>query len=315
VIHLIFLVLSYIIPVVSAQSILHDSRVQNKIMVGRSLSNIQLKNTENESREIPDFGKKVVIVFYTDPDCKDINDHDYRSKYTPALYLNSLDKKSTDKIISKCHQNKITVNEALITAFLYSIQKTDEKHIGKTDEVGVAINVRNELTPHPGESMGNFVSGILVKIKYDYSSSYWQNVRTIGIKLKKKLRNPKSRFGVLNLLAALDPELIDSIGFAKYGNYDNMVSKKLADIIGERTIDKGIGVTNLGKFDMKLINSRFEINDVVFIQPTYPANDINIGVLTLNNRMTFCLRFLKSDKSYELVDKIFCDAIRLLADN
>jgi predicted transcriptional regulator len=74
VIHLIFLVLSYIIPVVSAQSILHDSRVQNKIMVGRSLSNIQLKNTENESREIPDFGKKVVIVFYTDPDCKDIND-------------------------------------------------------------------------------------------------------------------------------------------------------------------------------------------------------------------------------------------------
>jgi len=120
---------------------------------------------------------------------------------------------------------------------------------------------------------------------------------------------------VLNLLAALDPELIDSISFAEYRNFHNKVSKKLANIVGERTVDKGIGVTNLGKFDMEIINSGFEIHNVVFIQPAYPANDINIGVLTLNNRMTFCLRYLKSDKSYELVNKIFCDAISLLTDN
>jgi predicted transcriptional regulator len=50
------------------------SYAQTKIIVGNSLSNIQLKNTENENREIPDIGKKVVIIFYTDPDCKDIND-------------------------------------------------------------------------------------------------------------------------------------------------------------------------------------------------------------------------------------------------
>jgi NRPS condensation-like uncharacterized protein len=241
--------------------------------------------------------------------------YDYRSKNNPALYTNSIDQKSCDKIISKCHENKITVNEALITAFLYSIQKVDEKHIGKTDEVGVAINVRNELTPYPGESMGNFVSGIMFKIKYDYSTGFWQNARTIGVKLKKKIRNPKSRFAVLNLLAGLDPELIDSIGFAKYGSYDNEVSRRLADIIGERTADKGIGVTNLGKFDIKLNNPRFKINEVVFIQPAFPANDINIGVLTLNGNITICIRYLKSEKSCELIDKIFCDAIRLLADN
>lgn len=241
--------------------------------------------------------------------------YDYRSKNKPALYINSLDKEVTEKIILQCHENKITVNEALITAFLSSIQKLDKKHIGKTDEVGVAINIRNDLTPHPGESMGNFVSGIMVKIKYNYGQSFWANSRTIGIKLRKKLRNPKSRFIVLNLLAALNPELIDSISFAKYGNYCNGVSAKLADIIGERTVDKGIGVTNLGKFDIKLKNPRFEIKEVVFIQPAFPANDINIGVLTLNNRMTFCLRYIKSDKSYELVDKIFCDAISLLANS
>ena len=162
--------------------------------------------------------------------------------------------------------------------------------------------------------MGNFVSGILVRIKYDYCKSFWRNAKTIGIKLKKKLRNPKRRFSVLNLLAELDPGLIDSIGSAKYGNFDSEVSRKLADIIGERTTNKGIGVTNLGKFEIKLKNPRFEINQVVFIQPAFPANDINIGVLTLNNRMTFCLRYLKYDKSFELVDKIFHEAIRLMTE-
>jgi len=235
--------------------------------------------------------------------------YDYRSKNSPAMYINSLDKEVTEKIILKCHENKITVNEALITAFLFSLQKVDQKHIGKTDEVGVAINVRKVLTPNPGESMGNFVSGIMVKVKYNYGKSFWENSRIIGIKLKEKLRNPKLRFSVLNLLASLNPELIDSICFAKYGNYDNELSRKLAEIIGERTVNKGIGVTNLGKFEMNLNNSRFEINEVVFIQPAFPANDINIGVLTLNNQMTFCLRYLKSDKEVELVDKIFHEAI------
>jgi hypothetical protein len=31
--------------------------------------------------------------------------------------------------------------------------------------------------------------------------------------------------------------------------------------------------------------------------------------------MTFCLRYLKSEKSYELVNKIFYDAIKLLTDS
>ena len=54
--------------------IMEGSNAQIRIALGKPLANIRLKNAENEIREIPDFGKKVVIVFYTDPDCKDVND-------------------------------------------------------------------------------------------------------------------------------------------------------------------------------------------------------------------------------------------------
>jgi len=70
----LFLFLSLIIQIFPLQSLLHDLHTHTKITIGQPLSCILLKNTENKSMEIPEIGKKVVIVFYTDPDCKDIND-------------------------------------------------------------------------------------------------------------------------------------------------------------------------------------------------------------------------------------------------
>jgi NRPS condensation-like uncharacterized protein len=241
--------------------------------------------------------------------------YDYRSRNKPGLYINSIEKESTEKLISKCHEKRVTINEALLTAFLYSIQKADEKHIGKTDEVGVAINIRNELTPLPGECMGNFVSGILTRIKYDYEKEFWENAGMISTELRKKVKNQISRFIALNLVAKLNPDLLDSISFAEYGGYNNKVSKKLAGILGERNVDKGIGISNLGKFEINLNRPGFEINNVIFIQPAYPADDICIGVVTINSRMNFCLRYIKSVKSFKLIDEIFHEAINSLTNS
>jgi uncharacterized protein len=105
----LILYLSFIIPMVSAQSILQDSHVQNRITLGQELPNIQLKNMENESREIPDIGNKVVVVFYTDPDCKDINDplsgavknRGFKDKITGIGISNCADSWIPDALIRK----------------------------------------------------------------------------------------------------------------------------------------------------------------------------------------------------------------------
>jgi hypothetical protein len=58
----------------SPQTLVKESQSNKKISIGMELSNIELENAESKKNEIPDFGNKPVVVFYTDPDCKDIND-------------------------------------------------------------------------------------------------------------------------------------------------------------------------------------------------------------------------------------------------
>ena len=182
---------------------------------------------------------------------------EYRSKNHPGLYLNSSGKEETRAFVARCHDMHISMNEAILTAFLYAIQKCDKKHTGKPLEVGVAINVRKELVPPVGECMGNFVSGILVKAAYNYKKSFLENAKENREILKTKIENVHTKFAALNFLLALDPDLIDSICFAEYGNYDNSISKKVANILGERSSNKGIGVTNLGRIDIEYQNQKY----------------------------------------------------------
>lgn len=46
----------------------------NATTVGQELENVQIKDSSNNPSMIPDLGAKVVTIFYTDPDKKDIQD-------------------------------------------------------------------------------------------------------------------------------------------------------------------------------------------------------------------------------------------------
>lgn len=49
-------------------------QAQEKNITGKTFFNVKVKNAQNDDVMIPGIGSKVVIVFYTDPDCKDVND-------------------------------------------------------------------------------------------------------------------------------------------------------------------------------------------------------------------------------------------------
>lgn len=42
--------------------------------VGQAVSSIEVKDSNNDPKWIPDIGKKVVTIFYVDPDAKDVSD-------------------------------------------------------------------------------------------------------------------------------------------------------------------------------------------------------------------------------------------------
>ena len=42
--------------------------------VGKTLANVQIKSAADKAMSLPAFGQKVLVIFYTDPDSKDVND-------------------------------------------------------------------------------------------------------------------------------------------------------------------------------------------------------------------------------------------------
>lgn len=48
--------------------------VAQNATVGKLVSNVKISNTSNKVSAIPSLGEKVIVIFYTDPDVKDVND-------------------------------------------------------------------------------------------------------------------------------------------------------------------------------------------------------------------------------------------------
>jgi predicted transcriptional regulator len=42
--------------------------------IGKTLQNISIKDVNNKSCSIPYWGEKILVIFYTDPDAKDVNE-------------------------------------------------------------------------------------------------------------------------------------------------------------------------------------------------------------------------------------------------
>lgn len=54
--------------------LLADATTALAASVGQKLSNVQIRDANNQPSYIPDLGKKVLAIFYSDPDVADMND-------------------------------------------------------------------------------------------------------------------------------------------------------------------------------------------------------------------------------------------------
>lgn len=197
---------------------------------------------------------------------------DYRKNYGAGLYLYEIDNELLDCIIRKCKEEKVTVNSAFVCAFMASVERVDPQRVN--NNVGIAVNIRNDLIPRPNRELGNLVSGIQLQLKYDDNKPFWANAISFQKKIKRLLNDKQRRLSVLVLLRNLDPNLIDSISYSVYGNFENKTSRIISRVLKSDKDQKSIGCSNLGVFDCEN-DGEIRLNDIVFIPPAFPANDIN----------------------------------------
>ncbi len=230
----------------------------------------------------------------------------YRQIHVPSMHISELNESELERLIAKCKESGVTVNETISTAFIKALQQIDSKYSNKELRFGVAANIRSEMKVPVVEGMCNYTTGISIKIGYDNCKGFTENVKIMAQKLRAKLKNPKYRYEVVHFLNILDKDFIESAFFAAYDGFNNPSSKKLAKVLGETTDEKGIGISNLGLQDIGHFNT-FEVTNVLFIPPAFPANVINIGVITIKSRLNLCLRYSKPEISDSFVEKL-CNA-------
>jgi NRPS condensation-like uncharacterized protein len=232
----------------------------------------------------------------------------YRNKYSPNLLMASIEGDRLNKLLEKSKLNGLTINEIIASAFSLAVMEILKK---SEIRLGVAANIRNELVSEPNNCMGNFVTGISTKTYYDPSNDFLSNAKTIATAIKNQLHNNKSRHLIVHFLNEFDKDLIESIMFVAYSNFEHNVSKKLAELIGEQSENKGLGTSNLGQHNFSNYEN-IKIVDIQFIGPAFPANLLTVGLITVNGKLNLCLRYNEMEIKTDTVKTIYEKAVELL---
>lgn len=183
-----------------------------------------------------------------------------------------------------CKANGVTINSAIVTAFIRAMQERHYHDKNRKTVVGVPINMRNRLSLPATSSLGNFASAVSVKYRYNTKESFWRNAVRVQTKLKSKLESDKAPWVLLNLYALMEPLLIDAMYFAAYGNCDDKAARKAAAML---SIDNpsSTAVSNLGRLDFDGQIGSCHVRDMVFFAPKATGSYVVLGVATLGGTM------------------------------
>jgi NRPS condensation-like uncharacterized protein len=229
----------------------------------------------------------------------------HRAKFPPSMYTDFIEGAELSSLFAICKTTGLTVNEIISSAFVGVMLGLRHIYPKNTIDLGIAVNIRNDLTIPLPDSMGDYVSGVSVYTHYDTKKSFIDNAKHIAKGTRKKLQNKKSRLLAVNFLAEIEKDFIESTQFAAYGDYQNPVSKKLCKMIGSiNARTKGGGISNLGRQNFMRYNS-FKLLDILFVPPVFPYSMVTVGIITTNNKLNFVLRYAKSEISDDSV-KILC---------
>jgi hypothetical protein len=231
----------------------------------------------------------------------------FRANNESGIFLKKTEGPVLTKMIEKSKALSATVNELIICALVASLQKNNMIP-ACGPEIGIAINIRNDVVPEAHDCLGNFVSGVLIRETYDFEENFEENLSRFKRTIRDKIQHKRNRFGPILFTKNLEPDFIDSIYFAEYGLYDNRASKQLARILGERNGDKGIGISNLGRIELREEPDPIA-EDMVFIPPAYPANRLNLGIITYNGHMNICFRYFKKFVHAAFLEPIYIDMV------
>ncbi|MHA1585270.1 MAG: hypothetical protein ACTSWL_08445 [Promethearchaeota archaeon] len=236
----------------------------------------------------------------------------------------------TQKLIQQCKEEKVSVNSALVVAFL-GAQKAYQDKKSFNPEVAIAGNIRRYLKEIPDTAFGMYAGGVSLKFKYNVKKSFWDNVRAFHKKVQTKYK-PKFFLQQAVPFEFLDPTIFETRNFKALGSLVLSTSPRYSKISEFSQRDdvplslfkrskvhstdvtlSGTAITNLTKLPFSAKYGDLELERLMFYPSgAFPLVTVNlvIGAVTCSDRMTLVLDYAEEAISPELVTQIKNHALR-----
>ncbi|WP_018752087.1 condensation domain-containing protein [Paenibacillus sanguinis] len=228
---------------------------------------------------------------------------DYQQLVDIRLAYLTINAKEINNLHQACKAHGVTLNEAIVTAFIGAMQKKCAHPSNKKMVVGIPINMRKHLLLPTEDCLGNFASAVTINERYDARKDFWQNAAQVRSKLSSKLKSAKAPWVLLNLYALLNPLLIDAMYFAAYGKCEDKAAKKAAAML---SLDNpsSTAISNLGRLNFDCRMGSCHIRDMVFFAPKAPGSYVVLGVVTLGNTMQIGFSYDRKKISSDTLENV-----------
>ena len=163
-----------------------------------------------------------------------------------GVELVTLDKSETQKFVEVCRANEVTVNSALLVAFVKARSEAVGPYKGKV-KIGTAVDTRDRLRIEIGDAVGLYAGGVIFDFNYKHNRPFWENVREYHKVVKKQLKD-NNVFGPLYDQIALDPTLVDALLFAMIGGQVEPHQSRYKKLSEFANCQKGLLAKYLDKF-------------------------------------------------------------------
>ena len=193
----------------------------------------------------------------------------------------------TNTLRTRCREENVTVNSALVTAMLSASRVTPE--LKRSDEVAFAVSIRKILENDPGEACGLYASGVTLNMNYSENGNFWDNARKAHRISREKLEDPDALFSKRTTSIILDPSIYDALIFATFTDYKDKLIEKFTDKIAKPNL--GGVMTNLGGIKIPLEYEEIKVSDVMFIPPASAGGILAIGASSITGKLNLVIPY------------------------
>jgi len=130
--------------------------------------------------------------------------YNYHQSVDIGLSYSTIDASKLNDLYKACKTHNVTINEAIVTAFIYALQEKRHHCNSRKVTVGIPINIRKQLSFSVDTCLGNFASAITITEYYDTRKDFWQNAVRVQSKTKLKLKSTKAQWVALNFLCTYE---------------------------------------------------------------------------------------------------------------